>query len=439
MVNDKSPVNIIHVNKHQQKDFLKEVGDILVPVAVDIGKFVRHQFRTSSDLLEKRPESTEDDEISTITCQEVHKKEGKLIDPDASLISDFQLITDLRGRLPPRASVKPRLPPLSREEWESYRQIDGRIPPEKEAEFRSRVFSGSIDPTLRREVWKYLLGYFKFDSTDLERMEEQHNKAKQYDTMKNQWMSMLPEQEANSSKWRAYKSLVEKDVIRTDREVEMYQNFDSPYLKQLQDILNTYIVYNFDLGYVQGMSDLLSPILAVMENEVDTFWCFVGLMDMVQHHFEETQQTMRWRLKQLRALLNVSDPDFYQYLKEKEASNLYFAFRWLLVDFKREFSYSNLMMLWEVLWTRRLSMDYALFVALAMIDREKKLMTDPKFDFSDIIAHINGLAKNISVEDVLQRAECICRQIAAVPDLPEGLKPLVKDPLPPSHPLTLVN
>jgi hypothetical protein len=28
----------------------------------------------------------------------------------------------------------------------------------------------------------------------------------------------------------------------------MYQNFDSPYLKQLQDILNTYIVYNFDLG-----------------------------------------------------------------------------------------------------------------------------------------------------------------------------------------------
>jgi hypothetical protein len=64
------------------------------------------------------------------------------------------------------------------------------------------------------------------------------------------------------------------------------------------------------------MSDLLSPILAVMENEVDTFWCFVGLMDMVQHHFEETQQTMRWRLKQLRALLNVSDPDFYQYLSE---------------------------------------------------------------------------------------------------------------------------
>lgn len=32
-------------------------------------------------------------------------------------------------------------------------------------------------------------------------------------------------------------------------------------------------------GYVQGMSDLLSPILFVMENEVDAFWCFVSFMD----------------------------------------------------------------------------------------------------------------------------------------------------------------
>lgn len=32
-------------------------------------------------------------------------------------------------------------------------------------------------------------------------------------------------------------------------------------------------------GYIQGMNDLLSPILVIMENEVDSFWCFVGLMN----------------------------------------------------------------------------------------------------------------------------------------------------------------
>jgi hypothetical protein len=40
-------------------------------------------------------------------------------------------------------------------------------------------------------------------------------------------------------------------------------------------------MYNFDLGYVQGMSDLLSPILYIMTDEVDAFWCFVGFMDKV--------------------------------------------------------------------------------------------------------------------------------------------------------------
>lgn len=32
-------------------------------------------------------------------------------------------------------------------------------------------------------------------------------------------------------------------------------------------------------GYVQGMSDMLAPILYVVDNEVDAFWCFAGLMD----------------------------------------------------------------------------------------------------------------------------------------------------------------
>ena len=42
-----------------------------------------------------------------------------------------------------------------------------------------------------------------------------------------------------------------------------------------------YFYYPFSVGYVQGMSDLLSPLLVVMDNEADTFWCFVGLMNIV--------------------------------------------------------------------------------------------------------------------------------------------------------------
>ena len=65
-----------------------------------------------------------------------------------------------------------------------------------------------IEPSMRREVWKYLLGYFKFNATDIERMEEQKIRADQYEVMKRQWKSFLPEQEVHWHKWRDHKQLV---------------------------------------------------------------------------------------------------------------------------------------------------------------------------------------------------------------------------------------
>ncbi|XP_019849999.1 PREDICTED: TBC1 domain family member 15-like [Amphimedon queenslandica] len=407
----------------------------------DLGKIVRNTFLPpdSEQLLERRPVETndEEEEISTITCKDIEtggniaKSKPDVATPEQSLISDFQIVTNLQGQLPPRLPPRPRLPPLSREEWESYREIDGRVSKENEEKFRARVFAGSIDHSIRREVWKYLLGYFRFGATDIERMEEQKAKEREYEIMKKQWESFLPQQEANFARWRELRNLVEKDVIRTDRDVELFHSVSSPQLKQLQNILKTYIMYNMDLGYVQGMSDLLSVILAIMENEVDSFWCFVGLMDMIHDRFEITQEFMRLRIKQLRTLLKVSDPEFYKYLGEKDSNNLYLSFRWLLVDFKREFQFSDLMILWEVFWTLHLSPDYPLFFALAIIEKERNNMMDPKFDFSDIIAHINGLSKNLQLEELLEKAESICRQVGAVDHLPEELQPLVRQPLPP--------
>lgn len=47
----------------------------------------------------------------------------------------------------------------------------------------------------------------------------------------------------------------------------------------MKDMLLTYNEYNPDLGYVQGMSDLLAPLYAVMQDDAVAFWAFVGFMD----------------------------------------------------------------------------------------------------------------------------------------------------------------
>lgn len=107
-----------------------------------------------------------------------------------------------------------------------------------------------------------------------------------------------------------------KDVARTDRNLDYFQGDDNIHLRILHDVLMTYNMFNFDLGlrtirffferffvcflslgYVQGMNDLLSPILIIMEDEVDAFWCFAGLMSrMVNRKKNEEKSNVDGRL-----------------------------------------------------------------------------------------------------------------------------------------------
>ena len=47
----------------------------------------------------------------------------------------------------------------------------------------------------------------------------------------------------------------------------------------IQLYMHSYMGWYCPLGYAQGMSDMLGPILYVVDDEVDAFWCFVGLME----------------------------------------------------------------------------------------------------------------------------------------------------------------
>jgi hypothetical protein len=86
---------------------------------------------------------------------------------------------------------------------------------------------------------------------------------------------------------------IEKDVHRTDRHIPLFEGEDIPHpdpdspfaesgtnvhLEQMKDMLLTYNEYNKELGYVQGMSDLLAPIYAIMQDDAIAFWGFVEFM-----------------------------------------------------------------------------------------------------------------------------------------------------------------
>ena len=68
-----------------------------------------------------------------------------------------------------------------------------------------------IDPQLRKEAWKYLLGYYPFEMTDIERMELREEKERAYWVMKQQWQAFTPDQESRFQRWREIKHLISKE------------------------------------------------------------------------------------------------------------------------------------------------------------------------------------------------------------------------------------
>lgn len=48
--------------------------------------------------------------------------------------------------------------------------------------------------------------------------------------------------------------------------------------------------------------------------------------------------------------------------------------RWILIAFKREFPFEDVLRLWEVLWTDYYSNSFVLFVALAVLESHRDVI-----------------------------------------------------------------
>uniref|UniRef100_A0A8C4PKG9 TBC1 domain family member 17 n=1 Tax=Equus asinus asinus TaxID=83772 RepID=A0A8C4PKG9_EQUAS len=332
--------------------------------------------------------------------------------------------------LGPRPAVE-RAPPVTEEDWSRHVGPEGRL--QQVPALKARIFSGGLSPGLRREAWKFLLGYLSWEGSAEEHKAHVRKKTDEYFRMKLQWKSVSPEQERRNSLLHGYRSLIERDVSRTDRTNKFYEGPQNPGLGLLSDILLTYCMYHFDLGYVQGMSDLLSPILYVIQNEVDAFWCFCGFMELVHGNFEESQETMKRQLGQLLLLLRVLDPPLCDFLDSQDSGSLCFCFRWLLIWFKREFPFPDVLRLWEVLWTGLPGPNLHLLVACAILDMERDTLMLSGFGSNEILKHINELTMKLSVEDVLTRAEALYRQLTACPELPHNVQEVL-GLVPPAEP-----
>ncbi|XP_027341464.1 GTPase-activating protein GYP7-like isoform X4 [Abrus precatorius] len=263
-----------------------------------------------------------------------------------------------------------------------------------------------VHPSIRGEVWEFLLGCYDPKSTFEERDQIRQRRRMQYATWKEECHQLFPlvgsgrfitspiitedgqpiqdplvlketnpakglgvlPQDSNSPSRMDAANILEKvtdkrvvqwmltlhqiglDVVRTDRTLVFYEKQEN--LSKLWDILAVYAWIDKDVGYGQGMSDLCSPMIILLNDEADAFWCFERLMRRLRGNFRCTDNSVgvEAQLSNLASVTQVVDPKLHKHLEHLGGGGYLFAFRMLMVLFRREFSFCDSLYLWEMMW-----------------------------------------------------------------------------------------
>ncbi|XP_011095343.1 TBC1 domain family member 15 isoform X1 [Sesamum indicum] len=277
-----------------------------------------------------------------------------------------------------------------------------------------RIQRGGIHPSIRGEVWEFLLGCYDPKSTFEEREQIRQRRRISYAHLKEDCHQMFPLvgsgklvtapiitedgeptqdpivlQQINLEKepaaltvgngndenpdasggsqmgkqsnghgamdkreiqWKLTLHQIGLDVVRTDRTLVFYEKQE--HLSKLWDILAVYAWFDADVGYCQGMSDLCSPMIMLLEDEADAFWCFERMMRRLRGNFRCTERSVgvEAQLGNLASVTQVIDPKLHQHLETLGGGDYLFAIRMLMVLFRREFSFPDSLYLWEMMW-----------------------------------------------------------------------------------------
>lgn len=127
-----------------------------------------------------------------------------------------------------------------------------------------------------------------------------------------------------------------------------------------------------------------------------TFLFLTRLTFLIQeHNFLRDQSGMRGQLLALDNLVQLMDPQLYLHLQSADSTNFFFFFRMLLVWYKREFDWSDVLRLWETLWTDYYSSSFHLFIALAILEKHRDVIMDHLKHFDEVLKYSMSTSINI--------------------------------------------
>ncbi|KAI4325017.1 hypothetical protein MLD38_030452 [Melastoma candidum] len=190
---------------------------------------------------------------------------------------------------------------------------------------------------------------------------------------------------------------------------------------RLVAILEAYALYDPEIGYCQGMSDLLSPIISVVSEDHEAFWCFVGFMKKARHNFRLDEIGIQRQLNFVSKIIKCKDSHLYRHLEKLQAEDCFFVYRMVVVLFRRELTFEQTICLWEVMWADQAAIragigklawshirqrapptdDLLLYAIAASVLQRRKSIIQRHNSMDEILRECNDMAGHLDVWKLL--------------------------------------
>jgi TBC1 domain family member 2 len=288
------------------------------------------------------------------------------------------------------------------------------------------VWSGcpSSTPMIRGIAWKVLIGYYpaRLDR----RSEVRSRKQLEYASFK----QGLPAFDAGRSD--PTKRQIELDIPRTC--FNKYAALTHPVVCQImREVLLVWALRNPACGYVQGMNDLLVPLLVVLlqaitdedigqiapeaitsdtlfEIECDLYWMFSKLLQELVDNFTPSQPGIQKQNTRLRDILRRVDNELLTHLTCEHVNTLQLCFRWFNCLMVREFDIQSVLRIWDTCFSegRHGFSSFLVYIAAALILRNSQ--TIKTMDLQGILSFFgqdfreNHLMDSKGLESLLSEA-----------------------------------
>ncbi|KAK0254555.1 hypothetical protein LTS09_010360 [Friedmanniomyces endolithicus] len=310
--------------------------------------------------------------------------------------------------------------------WQDLKQYKNL----KDLQEAVRLDGGHSSPAassgLRSACWKTFLLFDSVDTVTWPKTLASSRSA--YNSLRMHFLSQLDNQdelsdlmddEADSATWTAIRkdeelrAEIQQDVDRCMPENLYFRQPDTQ--RTLLDILFIWAKLNPDINYRQGMHELLAPILWVVERDAidlgqssralgedatvrvvfdaesiehDAFALFSQVMRSAKGFYEPApslphagENAIVHRSRRIfEEMLPKVDPELAQHLQAIDIVPQIFLMRWIRLLFGREFSFDDVLSMWDVIFAEDPTLEIVDHICLSMILRIRWELLDADYN-----------------------------------------------------------